>query len=42
MENKKKYINLDIKSFGMIAALVIIFIIFFFDYINIIHCHLSF
>ena len=29
MENKKKYINLDIKSFGMIAALVIIFIIFY-------------
>ncbi len=29
MENKKKYINLDIKSFGMIAALIIIFIIFY-------------
>lgn len=29
METKKKYINLDIKSFGMIAALIIIFIIFY-------------
>ncbi len=29
METKKKYVNLDLKSFGMIAALVIIFIIFF-------------
>lgn len=29
MEAKKKYVNLDLKSFGMIAALVIIFIIFF-------------
>jgi len=29
METKKKYINLDLKSFGMIAALVIIFIIFY-------------
>ncbi len=28
-ESKKKYINLDIKSFGMIAALIIIFIIFY-------------
>ena len=29
MESKKKYINLDLKSFGMIAALVIIFLIFY-------------
>lgn len=29
MEKKKKYINLDIKSFGMIAALIIIFVIFY-------------
>ena len=29
MDTKKKYINLDIKSFGMIAALIIIFIIFY-------------
>lgn len=29
METKKKYINLDIKSFGMIAALIIIFVIFY-------------
>lgn len=29
METKKKYVNLDLKAFGMIAALVIIFIIFF-------------
>lgn len=29
METKKKYVNLDLKSFGMIAALVIIFVIFF-------------
>ena len=28
-ESKKKYISLDIKSFGMIAALIIIFIIFY-------------
>lgn len=28
-ENKKKYVNLDLKSLGMIVALVIIFIIFF-------------
>ncbi|HIR91871.1 MAG TPA: sugar ABC transporter permease [Candidatus Egerieimonas intestinavium] len=29
MENKKKYVNLDLKSFGMIAALIIIFLIFY-------------
>ena len=29
-ENKKKYVSLDLKSLGMIAALVIIFIIFYF------------
>ena len=29
MDTKKKYTNLDLKSFGMIAALVIIFIIFY-------------
>ncbi len=29
METKKKYVNLDLKSFGMVAALVIIFIIFY-------------
>lgn len=29
MENKKKYVNLDLKSFGMIAALILIFIIFY-------------
>jgi putative multiple sugar transport system permease protein len=28
-DTKKKYINLDLKSFGMIAALLIIFIIFY-------------
>ena len=30
MDNKKKYINLDIKSLGMIGALIIIFLIFYF------------
>lgn len=29
METKKKYVNLNLKSFGMIAALVIIFLIFY-------------
>ena len=29
METNKKYVNLNLKSFGMIGALVIIFIIFF-------------
>ena len=29
MENKKKYVNLDLKSFGMIAAWIIIFLIFY-------------
>lgn len=29
MENKKKYVNMDVKSIGMIAALIIIFIIFY-------------
>lgn len=28
-ETKKKYVNLDLRSFGMIAALIIIFLIFF-------------
>ena len=34
METKKKYINLDIKSFGMIAALIIIFVIIFYVLTN--------
>ena len=29
METKKKNVNLDLKSLGMIAALIIIFIIFY-------------